>query len=1493
MSVFSNNLLLGAGGQSTGPASFDPTLIGNSVWLDGSADFLKQTFGSASNQKRFVLGTWIQRNSISSGTLQTIFATGADGSNGFFFQYQNTTSSRDDRINIYNISGGSLDWNIQTSARFRDSAYYHILLSYESAAGTSTDRVQIYINGVLQTSLETTSYPSLSFDCDWGAAQSHCIGNNDHNTSAPLPAYLTQTIYLDGQSIQNGDVAITDFLDAFTFGTNGSQFSPKADADIAALATTAGGNSFCLDFADSTNLGASISSIDNSVGSGATMPGTTGTNIGNMTSNGGLAAAFDGTNHTSSGTSANIGGTEGYVGKNWNGRSTIIDSVSIFPPDTYTGKFFRGSSEGQLRLYGSNSAPSSGTDGTLLADSGVISTTGYSSSTPFTFATVDITTTTAYTYHWMTLTDTVSGDIYVGQLDWTATKVFNDFTPTSMSSTNQSTNTPSLVYPKISNIGTPSGDAAANYTMGLGSNRMVYSGANQTGKGLISPTLIQPDDPKIYWEYYVETGSVSGNGGRLGNGIAIPQFNVSVNGFYGAGGESAFFYRGTMYDNGATSVSGFTVAQAGDIQQMAFEPSTGKVWIGVEGTWRNGAGTSGTTLDESNPDDQLTVQDYIFTMGAARSTDIGVMNFGDNPTMSGNITAGGNADENGYGNFKYAVPSGFLAPNSANLTAPDYQGIDYFTSTLYQGNGTGQRVGDFVPFTDAYTVANSAMFQHDEVRALSRTIGTPSSTGGKKGTWSTWYKTANIDTDNIFFDTGTTATNRFSLQMDASGQIGFVYGAGTYILKTNADLKGGDLWRNLVLKVDTSLATAADRAIMYIDGVEVTSFATDNRASLPQDSELGYMDSGATQFVGSYNGVSANQWDGYLAETIFLDDQFLSADSFGQLDTSTNKWVPKDISGLTLGDQGFYLEYGGNFGTGNGAGDSTGNSNNLTEIGTWTTSDQFIDTPSKNFAVWDGGRKDGNTLSEGNLKATGDSGSDWDNALGTLYASSGKFYFEIERDSDTGGTDRFRAGVVLNSYPSATSLDGRADGWGISENGNKLGGGISAASYGDSTTTGDYIGVALDMDRNAIYFSKNGTWMNSASASGIADGSDITKAAFTNVIGNVTPFLQSYDAQVATLRTASGRWEGTAPTGFSELNQDNLDDTASKITALAWIKNRDAADDNIWMDRVIGTGGYLSTTQNDSGTAATAYGDGGTDVLTANTNAVQRFLQRGVQIGSDENVNTANESYVLWQWLLGDSATTGSSITTGSPSLATTGIVSDANHFSIVQYTGNGTDNATFAHGLGSTPNLVMIKRRSGTALNSDWVMHVVGLGTENYIYPHYRIALSSGAGPNGMVPDADLVEISTGVATNTSGQTHMAYSFKNTPGLCKIGTYIGNSSANGTYVSTGFRPSWLWIFNTTLTSADAERPIIDTARYRFNGTTTAGGLNGGINFSDQRAAEEAQSTSLGGNPAIDILSEGFKLRANDSTINTGTTYMYICMADIAGNGTLPPVYGR
>ena len=331
------------------------------------------------------------------------------------------------------------------------------------------------------------------------------------------------------------------------------------------------------------------------------------------------------------------------------------------------------------------------------------------------------------------------------------------------------------------------------------------------------------------------------------------------------------------------------------------------------------------------------------------------------------------------------------------------------------------------------------------------------------------------------------------------------------------------------------------------------------------------------------------------------------------------------------------------------------------------------------------------------------------------------------------------------------------------------------------------------------------------------------------------------------------------------------------------------------MDRVIGTGGYLSTTQNDSGTAATAHGSGGSDILTSEAQAVKTFGMRSVTIGTMNEVNTSGESYILWQWLLGTSATSAGSITTGSPTLTTTGLVADTKHFSIVQYTGNGLLNATFAHGLGAAPNTIIIKRRSGAATNSDWEIHNDAIAiSKNNTFPHYRIATSAG-GTTGAIEASgnDLVQIGTASATNKSSETHMAYCFRNTPGVFKSGVYSGNSSTDGAYVSVGFRPKFVWIWNTTLTSSNAGRPIIDTARYKFNGATSAGGTNGGVVFTDNRIAEEAMNTSLGVNPAIDILADGFKLRTSDSTINAGTVYGFICMADIGGNGTLPPIYAR
>ena len=295
-----------------------------------------------------------------------------------------------------------------------------------------------------------------------------------------------------------------------------------------------------------------------------------------------------------------------------------------------------------------------------------------------------------------TVVDTGSNNSFL--LDYADTSAFgndlstnnNDFTSASMTAANQSLHTPSTVYPKVSNIGTPSGHAAANYTMTSGSNRMVYSGSNQGYFGLTSTQIIQTDDPKIYWEYYIEGGSVGGaSGARGGVGLVAPSFDVSnVSGLVGAAGNNPSNVRGTIYDNGSQgSTTADTLVPVGGYGMIAYEPSTGKMWFGLNGTWNNGAQAASTTLNTAGHDHQTTPQDFAFFLAAARSADITVLNFGDNPTFSGNVTAGTETDGNGEGLFKYAVPSGFLAPNSKNLTAPEYQGIDYFDSTLYEGNG--------------------------------------------------------------------------------------------------------------------------------------------------------------------------------------------------------------------------------------------------------------------------------------------------------------------------------------------------------------------------------------------------------------------------------------------------------------------------------------------------------------------------------------------------------------------------------------------------------------------------------------------------------------------------------------------------------------------------------------------------------------------------------------------------------------------------------------
>ena len=128
-----------------------------------------------------------------------------------------------------------------------------------------------------------------------------------------------------------------------------------------------------------------------------------------------------------------------------------------------------------------------------------------------------------------------------------------------------------------------------------------------------------------------------------------------------------------------------------------------------------------------------------------------------------------------------------------------------------------------------------------------------------------------------------------------------------------------------------------------------------------------------------------------MAETVFIDGTALAASSFGQTDTSTNRWIPKAVSGLTFGTEGYYLNFSDSLELGD---DTSGNTNDWAE-NNMTATNQTIDTPTKNFATFNPATpQSAFAYSEGNLKAVGTTSASHKSTLTTIAVTGGKWYYE-------------------------------------------------------------------------------------------------------------------------------------------------------------------------------------------------------------------------------------------------------------------------------------------------------------------------------------------------------------------------------------------------------------------------------------------------------------------------------------------------------------------
>ena len=363
-----------------------------------------------------------------------------------------------------------------------------------------------------------------------------------------------------------------------------------------------------------------------------------------------------------------------------------------------------------------------------------------------------------------------------------------------------------------------------------------------------------------------------------------------------------------------------------------------------------------------------------------------------------------------------------------------------------------------------FDVANSCRFNRGSSDSLERT---PSSASNRKTfTFSGWFKLGNLassQSDYYQIFGGTVGGGNEGVFISDADNI-YIFLGGEF--HTNRKFRDPNAWYHVVFAVDTTQSTDTNRVKLYINGVQETSFSSTGYPNQNHDTAV---NNTTKQNIGERQ--NDDYFDGYMAECVLIDGQQLAPTSFGEFDEDSGIWKPIDVSGLTFGTNGFYLDFEDSSALGN---DVSGNNNDFT-ANNLTAIDQSSDSCTNNFATLNPlSHIQLGTLSEGNLKLV--SSSAYKIATSTIAVSNGKWYVEHKI---TGSSPDAMVGVIdVQDYQSDTAINY------VGENTNSVGYykdgrkfiANSASSYGASYTENDIIGIALDLDSGTktITFYKNG-----------------------------------------------------------------------------------------------------------------------------------------------------------------------------------------------------------------------------------------------------------------------------------------------------------------------------------------------------------------------------------------------------------------------------------
>ena len=266
--------------------------------------------------------------------------------------------------------------------------------------------------------------------------------------------------------------------------------------------------------------------------------------------------------------------------------------------------------------------------------------------------------------------------------------------------------------------------------------------------------------------------------------------------------------------------------------------------------------------------------------------------------------------------------------------------------------------------------------------------------------------------------------------------------------------------------------------------------------------------------------------------------------------------------------------------------------------------------------------------------------------------------------------------------------------------------------------------------------------------------------------------------------------------------------------------------------------------------------------------ALNAFVSDGFTVNSDSYLNGNSNTYVAWNWKAGTAV---SGQTTGSGTYKTyTGSVNTTSGFSIIKYTGNGTAGHTIPHRLGVAPKMVIVKAMS-TA--DDWMVGHISVGFNQFMILNSNTRDATGTQWNSTTPTSSVFSIGSNNNMNQNNNNFIAYCFAEIPGYSKISGYTGNANADGVFVYTGFKPTFVMIKQISASGEDWF--ICDNKREGYNGE-------------NNRLLPNLNSAESTDSP-IDILSNGFKARTSGANVNAAEDYLYIAFGQtLVGTNNTP-----